>query len=476
MVIPVALSHRKHPPVPVLFVIAGLLYLPGTAVQAQPAVSTRPPHPATPRATRPAIPQAAHLALDRGIRAAKAARKPADYAPAERAFREAARLAPRWPNPLFNLGLILAAQNKPHQARRAFEQYLRLAPHTRDARWLRSKKLPELKRITSKAYRGSHQLRHALQSYRAKRYKRALSAMKRAIGLDPHNGRYRAVQGLVLIKLKQYEHAIPELVEAIRLGHRKLSVYINLAHSYNKLDDPSTAIRHLQKGLALNPDAPSADKARQNLRIYARNRSRINDLERRIGPLSKTFHIGLVVSLLMPSLGSSDAARVRLFKEDVETFASTNAGFLLNLDFDWRASRAISIGLSVTALQTKFREAGYANGDLKQFAFGGQIKFMAALTPRIELRGGLFAGIATYKGSSPLHPGGTEVKISDGTGAVGGISFELVYFFKFFDWMGLLFEVGVIGQPLGFVGQDEERYSMTTPPMLYFALGFVSAL
>jgi len=458
----------------VLLAIGGLVSLSGSTVHAQPTVGARAAPAARP--ARPTIERAARLALDRGIRAVKAARKPADYAPAEQAFREAARLAPAWPNPLFNLGLILAAQGKHRQARRAFDRYLRLAPHTKDARWLRSTKLPELARISSKAYRAGQQFRRALHGYGAKQYRRALLAMKRAVGLDPLRGRYRALLGLLYLKLTRYDHAIPELVEAIRLGHRSLSVYINLAYSYNRLDDPSSAITYLRKGLALHPDEPSVERARRNLRIYVKNRARINDLERRIGPLGKSFNIGVIVSLLTPSLGSSRAAQVKLFKDEVETFASTNTGFLFNMDLDWRAGRAVAIGLSVTGLQTKFREAGYANGDFKQFAFGGQIKFMAALTPRIELRGGLFAGLATHAGSSPLHPGGTEVKIADGLGVVGGISFELAYFFKFFDWVGMLFEIGVIGQPLGFVGEGEDRYSMTTPPMLYFGLGFVSAL
>jgi tetratricopeptide (TPR) repeat protein len=72
-----------------------------------------------------------HMA--RGQAAVEMAKSPEDYEAAIREFQEAARLAPDWPDPYYNLGLVQEKAGKFMEAIASLKEYLRLAPNAPDA-------------------------------------------------------------------------------------------------------------------------------------------------------------------------------------------------------------------------------------------------------------------------------------------------------------------------------------------------------
>jgi tetratricopeptide (TPR) repeat protein len=72
-----------------------------------------------------------HMA--RGQAAVEMAKSPEEYAPAIKEFQEASRLAPDWPDPHYNLGLVQEKSGKFREAVASLKEYLRLAPDAPDA-------------------------------------------------------------------------------------------------------------------------------------------------------------------------------------------------------------------------------------------------------------------------------------------------------------------------------------------------------
>lgn len=84
------------------------------------------------------IPEEAQRRMVRGQTAVEMARTPDDYALAIREFREAARLAPDWADPHYNLGLVQEKNGRFRDAVASFREYLRLAPNAPDAAAVRT--------------------------------------------------------------------------------------------------------------------------------------------------------------------------------------------------------------------------------------------------------------------------------------------------------------------------------------------------
>jgi Tfp pilus assembly protein PilF len=76
-----------------------------------------------------------HMA--RGEAAAEMAKSPAEYDSAIKEFQEAARLAPDWPDPYYNLGLALENNGRLKEAAASYKKYLQLAPNAPDAAKIR---------------------------------------------------------------------------------------------------------------------------------------------------------------------------------------------------------------------------------------------------------------------------------------------------------------------------------------------------
>lgn len=69
----------------------------------------------------------------RGQAAVEMAKSPADYEPAIREFKQAARLAPDWPDVYYNLGLLQEKVGRYDNAIRNLRKYLELSPNASDA-------------------------------------------------------------------------------------------------------------------------------------------------------------------------------------------------------------------------------------------------------------------------------------------------------------------------------------------------------
>ena len=441
-----------------------------------------PPAGASPAEAAPRpVPLTAKRALARGISAVKSARSPADLEKAERAFQQAERHAPWWPNPAFNLGLVLEAQGKIQAAIGAFSRFLRLAPGGREAHWLRTQKLPALRSWSTRRSAATELIKRGIKSLRTGRRSRAKLNFMRAIARAPEDAGVRAWVGYAYYQAKRYKDAIPELVHAIKLGDRRLIVYSALAWSYYHLGDPGKAVRTLERGLAVNSQASGASKAKRHLQVFRQRRGKVFDLERRIGPLGRWFHINVTTSLLSPNLGDAPAALVQVHRGDSRSTGKTGAGWLLTADLDFRSVPYFAGGIGALVYQTRVRQPGRSWHKLSHVSFYGSVKFTVPLTPRIELRGGLLLGLGTYSGTAPLYLEGAEVPIGKGMGVMTGLFLEVAWFFEDFDWLGLLFKVGVVGSPFGYVhapdaSGEDVQYRVTTPPFLFFGIGFDSAL
>jgi tetratricopeptide (TPR) repeat protein len=71
--------------------------------------------------------------MNRGMAAVEMSKSPADYDDAIREFEQAARLAPRWPAPYFNLGYVQNKIGKYQEALNNYRKYLVLVPDAPEA-------------------------------------------------------------------------------------------------------------------------------------------------------------------------------------------------------------------------------------------------------------------------------------------------------------------------------------------------------
>ena len=76
--------------------------------------------------------------FDRGVIAVELAKSPADYESAIKEFRQAASLAPDWPDVYYNLGLVQEKAESYNDAVTSLRQYLSLAPNAKDAAEVKS--------------------------------------------------------------------------------------------------------------------------------------------------------------------------------------------------------------------------------------------------------------------------------------------------------------------------------------------------
>lgn len=76
--------------------------------------------------------------FDRGMAAVEMAKSPEDYAAVIEEFKQAARLAPDWPDIYYNLGLVHEKAGNLSDAIMNFKQYIRLAPNASDAETVKS--------------------------------------------------------------------------------------------------------------------------------------------------------------------------------------------------------------------------------------------------------------------------------------------------------------------------------------------------
>lgn len=85
-------------------------------------------------------------------------------------------------------------------------------------------------------------------------YPMAADYLGKAVELAPDNGKYLYNLGVVYLRMNREAKAAEHFQRALDAGTNESGVYRALARAFQQMDQPSMAIRALQKGLYLNPE------------------------------------------------------------------------------------------------------------------------------------------------------------------------------------------------------------------------------
>ena len=88
--------------------------------------------------------------------------------------------------------------------------------------------------------------------YFIKSYEFAEKHARRATRFDPFNGGYYELMGSIAFALERYGDAITEFVIAVRISPERVSAYLKLAATYEKIEDDSRAISSLEQALVID--------------------------------------------------------------------------------------------------------------------------------------------------------------------------------------------------------------------------------
>lgn len=102
--------------------------------------------------------------------------------------------------------------------------------------------------------------RKGLDLYKAKKYKPALKAMRKAINYNPGNVGVVNDYGYVLYRDKQFAKALGWLEKTIEMDAERIPVYINIADTLVNLNRISEAIPYYEYYLELYPDSPLKER------------------------------------------------------------------------------------------------------------------------------------------------------------------------------------------------------------------------
>ncbi len=108
---------------------------------------------------------------------------------------------------------------------------------------------------------------------RAKQRKRALAALKTAIGIDPKNMTLRSDRGLILALSGKLFEAVDDFNTVIEAEPKNADVLVLRAASYRRLKSIALAHDDLKRALAINAGHPDALLERGILRLAAKDRA-----------------------------------------------------------------------------------------------------------------------------------------------------------------------------------------------------------
>lgn len=108
---------------------------------------------------------------------------------------------------------------------------------------------------------------------RAKQRKRALAALKSAIGMDPKNMQLRSDRGLILALSGKLFAAVDDFNKVIEAEPKNADVLVLRAATYRRLKSIALARDDLKRALAIDPKHPDALLERGILRLASKNRA-----------------------------------------------------------------------------------------------------------------------------------------------------------------------------------------------------------
>ena len=106
--------------------------------------------------------------------------------------------------------------------------------------------------------------------YFIKEYEKAEHHARKATRYDPLNAGYYELLGSLAFALERYGDAITELASSVRIAPERVSAYLKLAATYEKIDDDGRAVSSLVQALQI--DRYYVEALYHLARIYLRQR------------------------------------------------------------------------------------------------------------------------------------------------------------------------------------------------------------
>jgi tetratricopeptide (TPR) repeat protein len=172
----------------------------------------------------------------------------------------------------YRKGLKSAAENRPEQAIKSFEEALRSHPSFYVAALKLAEQYAKLERYAEAlgAYRKAGELKPELpEAYvgigvtlvSQKRYEEGIRMLRRIVELDEKLASPYLSLGYAEMMLGDYKAAERDLLRALELA-RPAIAHVYLANVYEQLGQPAKAVEQLQSYLKENPDSPNAASVR----------------------------------------------------------------------------------------------------------------------------------------------------------------------------------------------------------------------
>ena len=232
---------------------------------------------------KPAIPEEAQRHMARGKAAFNGASNESGFKNAVDEFQKAANIAPWWPSPYFNLGLVLEKTKDFPRAKANLEYYLMAAPEAPDAATVKEK-IYGLEYLEEQVGKVDDYIDQAAALHNSDDYSGSISLLKSAIAIDPDSALAHHNLGKSYQQQKRFHDALPEFKEAIRLGKNSLEAYWNLAITYEDVGDEIRSLETYEEALS---EHPWSDMWRTNESTRASLRFNMGELYYRQGNYTK---------------------------------------------------------------------------------------------------------------------------------------------------------------------------------------------
>lgn len=188
-----------------------------------------------------------------------------DEGGAERDFTEAAALAPDWPEPLLQRGLIRMRQDRADEAIADVDKCVELEHDGRDARRLRARMLFELSRwnraedeftrlLAEDPGDAGSRLLHGRCLAMLGKLESAVEELTSILDADEVGPEARAWRAVALTQLERYEEAVPDADQALAADVMPVLMHWVRAMALWVGEDHAAALQELEQAAELSPD------------------------------------------------------------------------------------------------------------------------------------------------------------------------------------------------------------------------------